>query len=152
MLTGTGNTVTIGGSSNTVVASGTNETYLASGGSGQVTIDNATSPGAAPQGQLDFSPGISSQNLWFVQSGNDLDVDIMGTHDQFAISNWFGSNPSASLAEITAGDGLKLDSSVLQLVQAMATYSANNPGFDPTTVAQAPADSSLQTAIAAAWH
>jgi Haemolysin-type calcium binding protein related domain len=144
--------VSIGGSGNTVVASGTNETYLASSGSGQVTIDNATSSGAAAQGQLDFSSGISSQDLWFVQSGNNLNIDILGTQDQFTISNWFGSNPSAQLAEITAGDGLKLDNSVLQLVQAMATYSANNPGFDPTTVTQAPADSSLQTAIAAAWH
>jgi hypothetical protein len=69
-----------------------------------------------------------------------------------AAGNWFGSNPAASLAEITAGNGLRLDSSVLQLVQAMATYSANNPGFDPATVTQAPTDSSLQTAIAGAWH
>ena len=46
--TGSGNLATgngtIGGSGNTVVASGSNEIYLASSGSGQVTIDNATSP------------------------------------------------------------------------------------------------------------
>jgi hypothetical protein len=43
-------------------------------------------------------------------------------------------------------------SAVAQLVQAMATYSAGNPGFDPTSVAQAPNDAGLQTTIAASWH
>jgi hypothetical protein len=151
-LAGSNDVVTIGGSNSSITASGTNETYLASRGSGQVTINNATSQGAGAQGQLDFSPDISNQNLWFVQNGNDLKIDVMGSHDQFTISNWFGSNPAASLAEIQAGNGLRLDSSVLQLVQAMATYSATNPGFDPATVTQAPTDSSLQTAIAGAWH
>ena len=55
------------------------------------------------------------------------------------------------LQEITAG-GLKLDTQVSQLVQAMATYAATHSGFDPTAVAQAPADPTLQNAIAAAWH
>jgi hypothetical protein len=35
---------------------------------------------------------------------------------------------------------------------AMATCSTNNVGFDPTQVAQMPADQTLQTAIAASWH
>jgi hypothetical protein len=48
--------------------------------------------------------------------------------------------------------GLKLDSQVAQLVQAMATYAANNPGFDPTAVFQGAHDPALQSAIAAAWH
>jgi hypothetical protein len=34
----------------------------------------------------------------------------------------------------------------------MATYSANNPGFNPATATQMPTDSNLQSAIAAAWH
>jgi hypothetical protein len=34
----------------------------------------------------------------------------------------------------------------------MATYSANNSGFDPTVNAQAPSDTTLQSALAAAWH
>jgi hypothetical protein len=151
-LNGNSDAVTIGGSSDTIVANGANETYFASSGSGQVTINNATASGSTAQGQLDFSSGITNENLWFVQSGNNLNIDILGTHDQFTIANWFGANPAASLAEIVAGDGLKLDSAVSQLVQAMATYSANNPGFLPAMVSQAPADSNLQTAIAAAWH
>jgi hypothetical protein len=34
----------------------------------------------------------------------------------------------------------------------MATYVANNPGFDPTQASQMPNDQTLQNAIAAAWH
>jgi hypothetical protein len=101
---------------------------------------------------MDFASGITDENLWFTQSGNNLNIDIMGTQNQFTIDNWFGTNPAASLAEITDGSGLKLDSAISQLVQAMATYSAGNPGFSPTAVTQAPADAQLQTAIAAAWH
>jgi hypothetical protein len=79
-----------------------------------------------------------------------LQIDLMGTKSAITISNWF-SGAGNQLQEITAG-GLKLDSQVSQLVQAMATYAANNPGFDPTAVAQAPTDPNLQNAIAAAWH
>jgi hypothetical protein len=49
-------------------------------------------------------------------------------------------------------DGMKLDSQIAQLVSAMATYSANNSGFDPTQASQAPNDPTLQNAITAAWH
>jgi hypothetical protein len=35
---------------------------------------------------------------------------------------------------------------------ALASYAANNPGFNPTAVSQAPDDTNLQNAIAAAWH
>jgi Ca2+-binding RTX toxin-like protein len=50
--------------------------------------------------------------------------------------------------------GLKIDSEVSQLVQAMATYSANNTGFDPTSssIHTLPNDTTLQNAVGAAWH
>lgn len=66
------------------------------------------------------------------------------------MADWLTAGGNKAL-EITAG-GLKLDNQISQLVQAMATYSANNPGFDPVTASQAPNDTSLQNAIAAAWH
>jgi hypothetical protein len=34
----------------------------------------------------------------------------------------------------------------------MATYSSNNPGFNPTTATQAPNDATSQGAVASAWH
>jgi hypothetical protein len=62
----------------------------------------------------------------------------------------YGSNQGP---EIAAGD-LNIDSQVSQLVQAMATYSANNSGFDPTasSVHAIPNDSGVQAAMAPPWH
>jgi hypothetical protein len=61
------------------------------------------------------------------------------------VANWFAGSGN-QLQEITAGG------QVSQLVQAMAAYAANNPGFDPTAVPQAPNDPNLQNAIASSWH
>jgi hypothetical protein len=95
---------------------------------------------------------ITDDELWFVHSGNDLKIDLMGTNTQVTVANWFGSG-NHPLQEITAG-GLKLDGQISQLVQAMATYSAGNPGFDATAsgVHTLPNDTGIQTAMAAAWH
>ena len=74
----------------------------------------------------------------------------MGTTSQRTVSNWFAPTGNQPL-EIIAG-GLKLDNQVAQLVQAMATYSSNNPGFNPVAASQVPNDTALQNTIAAAWH
>jgi hypothetical protein len=75
----------------------------------------------------------------------------MGSQDQVTVAGWFSSNTS-QLQQITTADGLKLDTQVAQLVNAMATYSTAHPGFDPTAVSAAPNDSTLQAAIAVDWH
>jgi hypothetical protein len=107
---------------------------------------------AASCNELDFTGAITDNELWFAQSGNNLQIDLMGTSTQVTLDNWFagGTQP---LQEITASS-LKLDGQLSQLVQAMATYSAANPGFDPTSSSHTsvPSDPGLQTAIAAAWH
>jgi hypothetical protein len=143
-----------GQSNNAILASvtdsygNTNNTYLATTGSGQIAI-------AAQAGKtngLDFTGGITDQNLWFLQSGNDLKIDILGTSTGVTATGWF-SGSANQFQEITAG-GLNIDTQVSQLVQAMATYSANNPGFDPTSSSHTavPTDASLQNSVAAAWH
>lgn len=90
------------------------------------------------------------RGLWFATSGNNLQIDVMGTTNQLTVPNWITAGGNQPL-EITAG-GLKLDGEVSQLVQAMATYSSGNPAFNPTAASQSPTDSALQGAIAAAWH
>jgi hypothetical protein len=143
-------------STNAILASATdsfgntNNTYLATAGSGQIAIAAQGSAGTA--NDLDFTGGITDQNLWFLQSGNNLQIDILGTNTSVTATNWFSSS-SNQLQEITAG-GLKIDSQVSQLVQAMATYSADNSGFDPTasSIHTVPNDGGLQPAMAAAWH
>jgi hypothetical protein len=124
--------------------------YQASTASGDATINLPSSTGS--KNELDFTGGIADNQLWFLQSGNDLRIDLLGTQTEVSIKDWF-SGSGNQLQEITAG-GLKIDSQVSQLVQAMATYSAANSGFDPTaaTVHTLPNDTNLQSSLAAAWH
>ena len=145
-----GNETLVGGAGNdTLIGGAGNNAYLASAATGQTTIDANGTAGAT--NVLDFVGGITDENLWFQQSGNDLKIDLLGTHTQVDVNGWF-ANSHNQLQEISAGS-LKVDSQVSQLVQAMATYSANNPGFDPTSSgASVPNDTSLQTAVSAAWH
>src|SRR5207253_4583622 len=135
---------------NTASGGNGNNTYIASSSTGQATIH--ANEAAGTTNELDFVGGITSENLWFQQSGNDLKIDLLGTTTQVDVSGWF-SNATNQLQEITAG-GLKIDSQISQLVQAMATYSAANPGFDPTaaTIHTLPNDSALQSSVGAAWH
>jgi hypothetical protein len=76
----------------------------------------------------------------------------MGTNNQATIAGWFSSGNQAS--EVFTAGGLRLESQVSQLVQAMAAYSGSNPDFDPTAsnVHQIPNDPALQNTVAAAWH
>ncbi|WP_342724633.1 calcium-binding protein [Bradyrhizobium sp. B097] len=127
-----------------------NNTYVVSSSTGQATINANASPGST--NELDFVGGITDENLWFQQSGNDLKIDLLGTDTQVNIAGWFNGGAS-QLQEINAA-GLKIDSQISQLVQAMATYSASNAGFDPTSssITTIPNDASLQNAVGAAWH
>jgi hypothetical protein len=126
-----------------------NNTYTASATTGQATINANAATGMT--NELDFTGSITDENLWFAQSGNDLKIDLLGTNTQVDVSGWFNSS-SNQLQEITAG-GLKIDSQISQLVQAMATYSANNSGFDPASSGSSmPNNANVQSAIAAAWH
>lgn len=126
-------------------------------GDGAVTIDNGyyTATGAtAPTDELDFGSGISDSNLWFFRSGYDLVVDVMGANTSVDLIGWFGdsyNSPGDPLAKITAG-GLAITNQVSQLVQAMATYAADTPGFNPATATHMPTDTAVRSAIAAAWH
>jgi Ca2+-binding RTX toxin-like protein len=146
----TGDTLVAGSGATTLSETGTSSFYDVTSTSGSATIANGTSSGSTASNELDFGSGLNDENLWFVHSGNDLVIDLMGTSKSVTVKNWFAHNYS-QLQEITAG-GLKLDSQVSQLVQAMATYSAAHAGFNPATATTIPTDTTLQNAIAAAWH
>jgi hypothetical protein len=127
-----------------------NNIYQVSSTTGQATINLPSS--STSHNELDFLGGVTDQNLWFMQSGNNLTIDLLGTATSATVDGWFAGG-SNEVQEITAGC-LKIDSQISQLVQAMATYAANNPGFDPTSTAlqTVPNDTGLQDTIAAAWH
>jgi hypothetical protein len=132
---------------------GTAATYQLAIGQGAETITNPTNASGQPSGALDIGAGVTTNQLWLQQVGNNLQIDIMGTTNEATIAGWYAT-PSAQLAEIVTADGSMLDSQLNSLVSAMATFAAANPGFNPTspTNPQAPADATLQAAIAAAWH
>jgi len=160
LIGGPGNDILISGPGNdTLVGNGGNDIYKFGRGNGQDQIINGTAANTGSSGELDFGAGIASNQLWFMRTsggvasstGSDLQIDVMGANDHVTVADWY-SDPYAPLSEIVTPSGLKVDSGLAQLVQAMAVYSANNPGFNPTTVSQVPNDSSLQTALASAWH
>jgi Ca2+-binding RTX toxin-like protein len=147
---GSGETLTAGSGVNTMIDSASNGIYQFGSTAGSTIIQNGASTNSSTSNELDFGAGISKENLWFLQVGNNLQIDVIGTNKTVTVANWFAS-PGNQLQEITAG-GQKLDGEVSQLVQAMATYTAGHSGFDPTSVAQAPNDPTLQGAIGTAWH
>jgi len=150
VTSGSGDKLVAGSGTDTLADGGTQGFYDFGRGDGQAAIVNGAAGAVAPSNELDFGANITDQNLWFVQSGNNLQIDLMGTTSAATVDGWF-SGAGHQLQEITAG-GLKLDSQVAQLVQAMATFQNNHPAFNPTGAAAAPNDPTLQATIAAAWH
>ena len=122
------------------------------------TIVNGVSTNTGPSGTL--SMAANHTQLWLQMSGNDLDIDILGSAQQTVIKNW-GSPVTTSweqLAQITAtGDNLKLDTQIDGLIQAMATFSASNPGFNPLTTANTSLSDAAYASLAngaayKSWH
>jgi Ca2+-binding RTX toxin-like protein len=149
---GVGNDVLFGSSGNDVLTgNGGNDVYRFGRGDGQDHIVNAVASNTSAHGELDLGSGVHADQLWLQRSGKDLTISILGTHDRVTIDGWYNSN-SSKLSEIKTADGLMLDHNLSKLVQAMASYSAANPGFDPASATQTPNDFNLQNAIANAWH
>ena len=149
----TGNDILDGrGGGDTLIGNGGNDTYLFKSGYGQLVIQNTNPVGIAPSGQLDLGTGLTENNLWFSQVGNDLYIQAIGSKDLVDIKGWFNPDSPGSLARIIGGDGLSMDNGVGQLVSAMASYQATHPGFNAAFAGAMPNDSSVKSALAAAWH
>lgn len=144
LVAGTGNDTLNGGGAIT--------TYKFGSTFGQDVIDNLSGSGTTPKGEIDFGASITSENLWFKQSGNNLEIDLLGTNSKVTVTDWFAGNARAQVESVHTADGLKLDSQVSQLVQAMASFSSAHGGFDASQAIAMPSDTVLQTTIAASWH
>ena len=139
------------GGNDTLRGAGGNDVYDFATNGGQDVIINGLPANPGPTGELDIGAGVATDQIWLLQSGNDLQLELMGSSDRVTVAGWFSTGAS-QLNRITTADGSILDSQVNQLVQAMAIFQAGTPAFDPTLATQAPADPALQTALAAAWH
>ncbi|MFM0158551.1 MULTISPECIES: beta strand repeat-containing protein [Paraburkholderia] len=133
---------------------GGDDTYVMQAGYGAQTIVNGVYSGAAA-GDL-AAADVNPDNLWLQRVGNDLQVDIMGSTTEATIQNWF-TYTASQLSEITVSGGaagnLTLDTQINGLVQAMATFSANNTAFDPTSSSNPIiTDPTVLAEVNAAWH
>nr|WP_315240818.1 cadherin-like domain-containing protein [uncultured Albidiferax sp.] len=133
--------VLVGNSGANVLAGGAgNDSYILNRGDGADTITENDATAGNTDVAL-FGAGITTDQLWFTQTGNNLDVAIIGTIDKFSISNWYLGN-QYHVEQFKTSDGKTLlDSQVQNLVQAMA-------GFAPPAAGQTTLASNYATALA----
>ncbi len=150
-------TLTTSGGANLLSGNGGADTYTISAQDTADRIVNGVATGTAASGALDM--GVASNRLWFVESGNNLVVDVLGTNQQVTIQNWYANTttPWEQLSKVVGSDAMTLDAGLQNLVQAMAAFSAANGGFNPlttthTTTGDSYFGSGVQAAVAANWH
>ena len=149
-LTGNaGNDTLNGGAGADILVGGTgNDTYWLGRGFGFDSVtENDTTVGNTDVAR--FNTGIATDQLWFVKTGNNLDVSIIGTNDKLTMTNWYLGN-QYHVEQFKTSDGKNLlDSQVQNLVSAMAAFSP--PAAGQTTLSASYA-ASLSPVIAANWQ
>ncbi|NDZ16100.1 calcium-binding protein [Variovorax sp. WS11] len=150
MLTGgAGNDTLDGGAGNdTLIGGAGNDTYRMARGQGRDTIieDDAT---AGNKDVVQFASGITADQLWFRQVGNNLEVSIIGTEDKLTLNSWYAGS-GYQVEEFRTSDGhVLIDTQVQNLVQAMASFVP--PAAGQTTLPQA-YQNNLAPLLAADWR
>jgi len=98
--------------------------------------------------RLDILTGVTEDQVWLRQIGNNLELSVIGTTDSLTINGWYTS-PSNQIESFRLADGQALlASQVQQLVNAMATFAP--PAAGQTTL---PANyaAALTPVIAPSW-
>jgi Ca2+-binding RTX toxin-like protein len=145
----TGNDVLDGGAGNDQLAGlEGNDTYVFGQGYGNDVIydyDSTTGNTDAVQ----FLSGVATDQLWFRQVNSDLEVSVIGSNDKVTLAAWYQGSQSHVEQFKTADGHILLDSSVENLVQAMAAFAP--PPAGQTTLPQDYA-ATLNPVIAANWQ
>ena len=151
-----GSDTIISGDGNDSVYFGTGGTSIYGGG-GNDTFFYGVGDGAAhlyaqekSSNQFDslVISGAKSDQLWFKQVGNDLEMDVIGTADSVVMNGWYASS-SNHIQSFVASDGKVLtDTAVDQLVQAMASMAP--PGVGQVTLTS-DQQQTLSTVLSASW-
>ena len=123
-----------------------NDTYQFSAGDGLDMINNLSS-NSSDQDVLQLED-ISKENLWFMRSGDNLLIDVVGSNDAIVIEDWYSSS-NQQLDEIRTSDAVLMANKVDNLVNAMAGFNA-----PPSGDAQLPQDmrDQINPVIAANWQ
>jgi Ca2+-binding RTX toxin-like protein len=149
LIGGAGDDTLNGGAGVDTLVGGTgNDTYKLGRGYGADTVTEND----ATVGNTDvalFGAGVTDDQLWFTQVGNNLEVSIIGTTDKLVMQNWYLGN-QYHVEQIKVADGhMLLDSKVQNLVQAMAAFAP--PAAGQTTLSAA-YQTTLNPVIAANWQ
>jgi Ca2+-binding RTX toxin-like protein len=145
---GAGNDTLAGNTGNdTLIGGKGNDTYLFAKGDGQDRIIDTDST-LFNSDVLKIS-GAATNQLWFKRTGNDLEIDILGTQDKAFVQDWFASS-SNRVEKITAADsGKSLSiSKVNSLVSAMASFQMD-PSASSTLPNNTPA--AITKLVASSW-
>jgi len=129
-----------------VIGDAGSDTYRFGRGSGtDILIDSE-----GTNDTVAFATDINPLDIILRQSGNDLRFSLYGTTDSLTIQNWYGG--TANQTEVMqTGDGEQLlNNQVDQLIQAMASFSAQSGLTWEQGIEQRPQD--VQTIVAANWH
>jgi Ca2+-binding RTX toxin-like protein len=98
--------------------------------------------------RLDILAGVTEDQVWLRQIGNDLELSVIGTTDRLTINGWYTS-PSNQIESLRLADGQALlASQVQQLVNAMAAFAP--PAAGQTTLPASHA-AALTPVIAPSW-
>lgn len=142
-----GNDLLDGGQGNdTLDGSSGNDTYKFNRGYAVDSITDYDST-SGNKDTLIFGSDIAANQLWFTQSGTNLEISVIGTNDKVIINNWNGSY--YHIEEFKSGNNLTLlDTQVQNLVQAMSGLTP--PALGQTTL---PPDyqTTLNPVFAANW-
>jgi hypothetical protein len=136
-----------GGGSDTLIGGQGGDAYVLGRGYGRDVVqeDDAT-PGSIDR--LEFLSGIGSDQIWFRHVGNDLQVSVIGTGDKATLQNWYLGSQYHVEEFVTAGGQVLRDSSVQELVTAMAAFST--PALGEMSLSGG--YSTLLPVIAATWQ
>lgn len=151
-INGTGNTlanILKGNSTNNTLTGGTgNDTYQFDRNSAVDTmVENDATSGN--KDTLSFASDIAADQLWFVKSGNNLEVSVIGTSNKAVVKDWYLGN-AYHVEELKSGNGKTLlDSQVQNLVSAMAGLTP--PAAGQTTLPPE-YQSQLNAVITANWQ
>ena len=118
-------------------------------GYGQDTIvENDATAGNADIAR--FLSGVATDQIWFRQDNNNLEVSVIGTSDKLVIEDWYLGNANhVEQFKTTDGAQTLLDGNVQNLVNAMASFAP--PAAGQTTLPQNYQDA-LAGVIAANWQ
>ncbi|MDO9179983.1 MAG: calcium-binding protein, partial [Agitococcus sp.] len=143
---GSGNDVLDGGlGSDTLVGGAGNDTYKLGLSSNRDLVKNLDAVG---NDKLLFDAGISADQVWLRQLGNDLEVSIIGTANSVKLQNWYTDSVN-QVDSLELADGkVLLATEVQTLVDAMAAFAP--PALSQTSLTTTQ-HNALDGVIAASW-